>query len=150
MLLYKYLRRFILTGIFVLRQKNPPIIERIFLYLNPLKNLDKIYFMNSTFAEKIYQQLKKVPKGRVTTYKELANSLNSKAYQAVGTTMKNNPYAPYVPCHRVVNSDGSIGGFKGKKTGKTIKEKIKMLKNEGIEIKNGKIVDFKNIIYKFK
>lgn len=99
------------------------------------------------FANKVYQQLKKVPKGRVTTYKILANSVGTKAYQAIGTAMKNNPYAPQVPCHRVVASDGTIGGFKGKKTGKTITEKIKLLESEGITIAKQKIIDFEKILY---
>jgi len=52
--------------------------------------------MNS-FAEKAYDLLKKVPKGRVTTYKEIAHALGTKAYQGVGQVMRNNPYAPEVP-----------------------------------------------------
>ncbi len=106
--------------------------------------------MPTPFSEKIYQQLKKVPKGRVTTYKALANSLGSKAYQAIGTAMKNNPYAPEVPCHRVVNADGSIGGFKGCKTGKkTIQEKIEMLKKEGVEVLDGRVFAFKQKLFEF-
>jgi methylated-DNA-[protein]-cysteine S-methyltransferase len=50
-----------------------------------------------TFAEKAYDLLRKVPKGRVTTYREIAHALNSKAYRGVGQAMKNNPYAPEVP-----------------------------------------------------
>lgn len=105
--------------------------------------------MPTPFSERIYKQLSKVPEGRVTTYKALANSLHTKAYQAVGTAMKNNPYAPVVPCHRVVSSDGSIGGFKGYTSGKTIQEKIEMLKKEGVEIENGKVKNFKKVLYQF-
>ncbi len=105
--------------------------------------------MPTAFSEKIYFQLRKVPKGRVTTYKALAKSLGTKAYQAVGTAMKNNPYAPQVPCHRVVNADGSIGGFKGYKTGKTIQEKIELLQNEGVKIKNGKVENFEAVLFNF-
>ena len=60
------------------------------------------------FNEKVYSLLRKVPKGKVTTYKELAEKLNTKAYRAVGQAMKCNPYAPEVPCHRVVSSSGKI------------------------------------------
>ncbi len=98
--------------------------------------------MTQTFAQKIYSQLKKVPKGKVTTYKALAESLGSKAYRAVGTAMKNNPNAPQVPCHRVVSSNGTVGGFKGEKSGKSIAEKIVLLRNEGVEVIGGKIKDF--------
>ena len=61
------------------------------------------------FYEKCYTILRKVPKGKVTTYREIARALNSKAYQAVGSAMHNNPYSPEVPCHRVVNSNGNLG-----------------------------------------
>lgn len=97
------------------------------------------------FNEKVWKLTKKIPKGKVTTYKELAKALNTKAYRAVGTALKKNPYAPKVPCHRVVNSDGTIGGYKGKKNSK---EKIKILKKEGIEIKNNRI-DLKKYLFQF-
>jgi methylated-DNA-[protein]-cysteine S-methyltransferase len=90
--------------------------------------------MEEKFNEKCYSILRKVPKGKVTTYKEIARVLHSKAYRAVGNAMNKNPYAPKVPCHRVVNSNGSVGGF----ASGTL-NKIKMLRKEGIEIDNGKI-----------
>src|SRR4030043_240483 len=98
--------------------------------------------MNS-FYEKCYKILRKVPKGKVTTYKEIAKTLNSKAYRAVGNAMHNNPYAPIVPCHRVVKSNGEVGGFAS-----GIKNKIKILASEGIEIRNNKIVDFNKHLFK--
>ena len=91
----------------------------------------------------IVAALKKVPKGKVTTYKALAHALNSRAYRAVGNAMNKNPHAPQVPCHRVIKSDGSIGGFAS-----GTKKKIKMLKKEGIKIINGKI-DLKRYLYRF-
>lgn len=105
--------------------------------------------MPTKFAQKIYSQLKNVPKGKVTTYKYLAESINSKAYRAVGSAMKNNPHAPQVPCHRVVSSDGSIGGFKGSTSGKSIAEKRSLLEKEGVGVKNGKIIDFNQVLHKF-
>ncbi|MBI2541149.1 MGMT family protein [Candidatus Woesearchaeota archaeon] len=103
------------------------------------------------FHAKIYSLLKKVPKGKVTTYKALAEAAGTKAYRAVGQAMKCNPYAPIVPCHRVVAADGSIGGFQGtKNTGsKEIRKKISMLKKERIKIKNNRIVDFEKILFGF-
>lgn len=92
-----------------------------------------------TFAEKVYEQLKKVPKGKVTTYKKLAESLQTKAFRAVGSALKNNPYAPEVPCHRVVKSDGRVGGFMGKMGGEEVARKIVMLRNEGVEVLGGKV-----------
>lgn len=92
-----------------------------------------------TFADRVYKQLKKVPKGKVTTYKNLAEKLGTKAYRAVGSALKNNPYAPVVPCHRVVRSDGKVGGFMGKVTGEEVAKKIVLLRNEGVEILGGKV-----------
>ena len=86
------------------------------------------------FNEKAWKVVARVPKGRVTTYKAVAEKLGTKAYRAVGSAMNKNPYSPKVPCHRVVKSNGEVGGFAlGKR------KKIQMLKKEGIEIKNNKI-----------
>jgi len=86
------------------------------------------------FSEKCYTLLRKVPKGKVTTYKSLAEALGTKAYRAVGNAMNKNPYAPEVPCHRVISADGSLGGY-----AHGLKKKIQMLKAEGIKIENNKI-----------
>ncbi len=67
--------------------------------------------IKKSFSEKCYELLKKVPKGKITTYKEIARALKTKAYRAVGNAMNKNPYSPKVPCHRVVKSDGKVGGF---------------------------------------
>lgn len=97
------------------------------------------------FSEKVYGLCKKIPKGRVTTYGEIARALNCKSYRAVGNALRYNPYAPLVPCHRVVRSDGSLGGFKGKVNNE---EKVNLLKREGIEINNGK-VDLNKFLFQF-
>jgi len=89
----------------------------------------------------VYRILKQVPKGKVTSYKALAEAAgNPKASRAVGTFMRTNPYAPAVPCHRVVHKDGRLGGFSGRKR---VNEKIKMLEEEGVKVRNGRIEDFK-------
>jgi len=94
------------------------------------------------FTEKVYIITKKIPEGRVSTYCEIAKTLNSKAYRAVGSALHKNPYAPIVPCHRVINSDGRIGGFAS-----GTENKIKLLKKEGIQIKNNRI-NLKKYFYK--
>ncbi len=100
--------------------------------------------MNS-FSESVWKLAGKIPKGKVTTYKEIAGALNSRAYRAVGQALKRNPYAPEIPCHRVVCSDGRLGGYMGRqKSGK----KAELLKKEGIEIRNGKI-DLKRFLHRF-
>lgn len=86
------------------------------------------------FSEKVYEVVKKIPKGKVSTYKAVAEALNCKAYRAVGNALNKNPYAPIVACHRIVNSDGSLGGFAS-----GVKNKIKMLEKEGVVVENGKI-----------
>jgi methylated-DNA-[protein]-cysteine S-methyltransferase len=98
------------------------------------------------FQDKVLVLTKKVPKGKVTTYKEIAKKLNSKAYRAVGKALKNNKTPITIPCHRVVCSDGTLGGYKGKLNNK---EKVKLLKKEGIEIKNNKITHFKKRLFSF-
>jgi len=88
------------------------------------------------FAKKVYAYLKKVPKGKVTTYKELANTIGSKAYRAVGSALSENKDPVKVPCYRVVCSDGTIGRYSA---AGGLKKKIELLKKDGIKIKNGKI-----------
>lgn len=97
-----------------------------------------------SFSERCYSLLRRVPKGKVTTYKALAHTLGTKAYRAVGTAMNKNPYAPEVPCHRVVKSNGEVGGF-----AHGTKKKIEMLKNEGVPIKDGRIENFEKYLYNF-
>lgn len=99
--------------------------------------------------EKTYQLLKKVPRGRVTTYKALANALHTKGYRAIGQFMRTNPYEPTVPCHRVVASNGTIGGFMGAKNGKRIQKKIALLRAEGVNISGNSITDFPNLLFTF-
>lgn len=96
------------------------------------------------FYEKIYEKLKKVPKGKVTTYKDLAHAIGTRAYRAVGTAMKRNPHAPKVPCHRVINSDGQVGSFNGGE-----RAKRQMLIGEGVKIVDGKI-DLNKYAFVFK
>lgn len=100
-----------------------------------------------SFAEEIYTKLRQVPAGKVITYKQLALSLGSKAYRAVGTAMKNNPYAPEVPCHRVVRSDGMVGGFMGRTDGEEVAKKVVLLRNEGVEVIGGRI-DLNKFLWK--
>lgn len=92
-----------------------------------------------TFADRVYALCRKVPRGRVTTYKEIGDALGGEGmvYRAVGQALNRNPYAPRVPCHRVVASDGSLGGFAS-----GLPKKIRILKREGIAVKDGRIVDF--------
>ena len=104
------------------------------------------------FNERCYELLKKVPKGKITTYRELAHGLGCGAYRAVGNAMNKNPYSTDdVPCHRVVNSNGNLGGYAWEP-----ETKVMRLRNEGIEIEEKgerieewKIKNFKEKLHKF-
>ena len=94
------------------------------------------------FQQLCYQTLKqKVPAGRVISYGDLATLIgHPKAYRAVGSAMNKNPFAPEVPCHRVVKSNGELGEF-----AQAISLKAKRLQEEGVLVKNNKIVNFDQI-----
>ena len=86
------------------------------------------------FQIKVWNYLKTIPKGSVKSYKEVAIGLNSpKSARAVANACAKNPYAPKVPCHRVIRSDGSLGGYSGVGG---IKVKKKLLKKEGFLFKS--------------
>ncbi|KAJ0164959.1 Methylated-DNA--protein-cysteine methyltransferase [Colletotrichum tanaceti] len=100
--------------------------------------LDRIARSNRTQYEKrVWTALCQVPKGQVTTYGILAAHLKSSP-RAVGNALRRNPFAPQVPCHRVVATGGALGGFKGKwpKDGEgiTLDEKRMLLRKEGVKI----------------
>ncbi len=86
--------------------------------------------MVTIFQKRVYGLVKKIPKGKITTYKEIAKALNSSP-RAVGQALKRNPFPINIPCHRVIKSDGSLGGYKGKVNSKLKKE---LLEKEGVEI----------------
>jgi len=86
----------------------------------------------SKFQVKVWNYLKKIPKGKIVTYLDVAKAINKpKAVRAVANAIGKNPYAPKIPCHRVIRSDGSLGGYSGRGG---IKTKKKLLKSEGISL----------------
>lgn len=98
-------------------------------------NLDKL----------VYKKLLQVPQGKVTTYKELAKAVGlENGQRVIGQIMNKNQYPVIIPCHRVVKSDGKVGGY-------AYGEKIKanMLDKEGVKIKNGRIINFEKTLYSF-
>ncbi len=85
--------------------------------------------MNNSFTEKVYEVVKKIPRGKVLTYKEVAWRAGSPlASRAVGNILHNN-HDPKIPCHRVVRSDGKLGGYNG-----GTNKKRKILKSEGVKL----------------
>ncbi|MCS7250441.1 MAG: MGMT family protein [candidate division WOR-3 bacterium] len=90
----------------------------------------------SEFAKKVLEIVKKIPKGKVVSYKEIAIKLGNKNLaRAVGQVLKRNPYPIIIPCHRVIKSDGKIGGYS-----LGIKKKKELLKKEGILIIGDKVI----------
>ncbi|KAG9232103.1 DNA binding methylated-DNA--cysteine S-methyltransferase [Amylocarpus encephaloides] len=87
------------------------------------------------FQERVYTLLLQIPSGTVSSYAALSRALSSSP-RAVGGALRRNPYAPRVPCHRIICADGSIGGFKGEKqdapSGVNQREKLRLLEGEGV------------------
>ena len=101
-----------------------------------------------SFSQVVYDLTKQIPKGKVTTYGILANiSGRPKASRAVGTILGANPHPIVVPCHRVVRSDGTLGGYSGDGG---IKTKFELLVHEGVEIRNGSVDLSKFLFTDFK
>ena len=96
------------------------------------------------FNQQCYKLLSQIPEGKISTYKEIAKALSTKAYRAVGNAMAKNPNPIITPCHRVINNNGLIGGY-----GLGVDKKIILLQKEGITIRNGRVVGYKKIIHSF-
>jgi len=99
------------------------------------------------FSERVLELTKRIPKGKVTTYSELARAAGSPgASRAAGTVMRRNECPESMPCYRVVRSDGSVGAYSGVANSK---EKIRRLRKDGIQVAAGK-VDLKRYVHSFR
>ena len=88
--------------------------------------------IGTDFQIKVWNAISKIPKGKVKTYKELARSIRKpKASRAVANACGKNPFPIKIPCHRVIRSDGRLGGYSGKGG---VKTKRKLLRGEGVFI----------------
>jgi len=84
------------------------------------------------FQLRVWNYLKKIPKGSVKTYKQVAIAINKpKSARAVANACAKNPYAPNIPCHRVIRSDGGLGGYSGRGG---VDQKLKLLRSEKVDI----------------
>lgn len=96
------------------------------------------------FHRKVYNLVCKIPKGKVTTYKILAQAIGKpKNWREIGYLLSQNPFPQQVPCYKVVKSNGEIGGYNG---GKLLKKKL--LQKDGLKIYNNKIKDFKKHLFR--
>ena len=87
------------------------------------------------FERAVYAITAKIPKGKVATYAWVGRQIGQpRAVRAIGTALNKNPFAPEIPCHRVICSDGQVGGF-----ARGEEQKIRMLRREGIVIKDGQV-----------
>jgi methylated-DNA-[protein]-cysteine S-methyltransferase len=86
-----------------------------------------------TFSQRVWALTARVPRGQVTTYGLIARQLGSRSGRAVGQALHRNPWAPAVPCHRVVASDGKLTGFAG-----GLDKKRQLLEREGVAVSGDK------------
>ncbi len=100
--------------------------------------------MTKIDSERVYNLIKRIPLGKITTYKEIGNALNTKGYRAIGKILNKNPNPIIIPCHRVVKANGEVGGYVY-----GVDMKINLLKKEGILIKDNYIVNFKDHFFSF-
>lgn len=104
----------------------------------------------TVFERRVYDLVCKVPAGKVVTYASMARELDCGLAQAIGQALKRNPYAPEVPCHRVIKTDLSIGGYGGKTDGVKLKRKLKLLRDEGVKFNGeGRLVT-EQALYDFR
>ena len=95
--------------------------------------------MATDLQQRVWEALKMIPRGRVTTYGDIARYLGTSAVRAVGSAVGKTPEAPMGPCHRVVLGDGRIGQYSGSEG---VEMKIALLEEEGVTVSGGRIVDF--------
>lgn len=112
-------------------------------------NHKSTYFSNNQHMTdlelKVLKKLTEIPKGKVVTYKTMANACNIiNGARFIGNVMRKNPWPEKYPCYKVVKITGEIGAYSG---GEGIKTKIELLKKDGIQIKDGKIVDLERYLF---
>lgn len=92
------------------------------------------------FQQRVYDACSRIPSGKVTTYAELAREIACKSPRAVGQALRCNPFAPEVPCHRVVKSDRDLGVYTGQTMGPQLEKKKTLLIKEGVCFESDRIV----------
>ena len=95
----------------------------------------------SQFARKVYDAVAEIPAGHVSTYQSVAKRIGCSCPRAVGQALRVNPFAPKVPCHRVIGSDLRLGGFQGRRAGVALRRKQELLAAEGVRFVDGRLED---------
>jgi len=100
------------------------------------------------FRQKVYDLVATIPEGKVSTYGLVAQKIGCGCARAVGQALRVNPFAPVVPCHRVVSSDMTLGGFDGETEGENIRRKKELLVAEGVRFVDDRTIDL-DCLYDF-
>lgn len=95
----------------------------------------------TSFQQRVYQAVSLIPAGNVATYRGVVEYISCGSPRAVGQALKVNPYAPQVPCHRVIAANLTLGGFQGEREGAAIERKRRLLAREGVLFKDGRLVE---------
>ncbi len=117
-------------------QKNLPIFDEVKIWLKIYFSgrepnfTPKLHMIGTNFRLEVWKILMQIPYGKITTYGEIAEKLNSSA-RAVGGAVGHNPISIIIPCHRVIGTNGNLTGYAG-----GIDKKFKLLRLEGVQIKN--------------
>ena len=86
----------------------------------------------TAFEQRVYAIVRTIPRGKVSTYGLVGKKLGCASSQAIGQALRRNPFAPEMPCHRVVSSKLTLGGFNGEREGAELGRKRRMLEEEGV------------------
>jgi len=93
------------------------------------------------FQQRVYDAVALIPPGRVATYRGVATRIGCGSPRAVGQALKHNPFAPRIPCHRVIASNLTLGGFMGHVDGPAVRRKVRLLEGEGVRFVDGRLED---------
>lgn len=92
----------------------------------------------SEFQRRVYLALLEVPKGETISYAQLGKRVGCRSPQAIGQALRRNPFAPLVPCHRVIRASGAPGGYFGKEDSESMRKKTDLLSREGVSVSETK------------
>ncbi len=99
----------------------------------------------TAFEQRVYALVRTIPRGKVSTYGLVGRKLGCGSSQAIGQALRRNPFAPEMPCHRVVSSALTLGGFNGERDGEELRRKRAMLEEEGVAFTADGRVDARSV-----
>lgn len=99
----------------------------------------------TAFEKRVYEAACLIPRGKVTTYAIIGKIIGCRSPRAIGQALRRNPNMPEVPCHRVISSDLSLGGYGGEREGHFLETKRRLLKSEGITFIDDRLADINHL-----